>query len=267
MTISVSQKTMSEPESTPMIEVRELGLIFPGGVKALRAATFEVRQGEFVALVGPSGCGKSTLLRVLAGLVDSSAGEVRVGGEPPGKARRRDLGFVFQQPALLPWRTVADNIRLPGELHGQQLPPARVEQLVRMVGLSGFEKAYPRQLSGGMRMRVSVARALGKAPKLLLLDEPFGAVDEITRQRLNEELLGLWEQARWSAVFVTHSVFEAVFLSSRVLVMSARPGRIVEHLAVPFAYPRSASLRAAPDFARLCGQVSASLARAAEAAP
>jgi len=233
---------------------------FAGGVLALHEVSLHLHRGQFVAVVGPSGCGKSTLLRLIAGLDTASAGTLTVAGATPLEARRAgcDLAYVFQDATLLPWRTVAGNVRLPLELRRGPDPDA-VASALRLVGLEDFAEAFPRQLSGGMRMRVSLARALVTRPHLLLLDEPFGALDEITRQRLNEELLRLWESERWTTVFVTHHVYEAVYLSQRVLVMSARPGTLTADLEVPFAHPRHPSLRATPAFHALADEVSALL--------
>ncbi|MCE2447904.1 MAG: ABC transporter ATP-binding protein [Candidatus Latescibacteria bacterium] len=194
---------------------------FPSGVQALRDLDLEISRGQFVSIVGPSGCGKSTFLRLVAGLDQPTSGELRVEGHDP-----LGLAFVFQDATLLPWRSVAHNITLPLELR-REAADERVAQTLELVGLTDFAAAYPAQLSGGMRMRVSIARALVTRPQILLLDEPFGALDEITRQRLNEELLRLWQEDRWTGLFVTHNVSEAVFLSQRVLVMSARPGHLL----------------------------------------
>lgn len=250
------------------LESKGLSLVFPGGVRALAGLDLRVREGEFVSIVGPSGCGKSTFLRLAAGLLTPTEGTVRTGGghDPRDKRWRRQVAFVFQQPTLLPWRTVERNVALPIELRGEggSAAAARVREKVRLVGLEEFTAAHPHQLSGGMQMRVSLARALVTAPGLLLLDEPFAALDDITRQRLNEELLALRDRQRFTALFVTHNVSEAVFLGERVLVMSARPGRFVEELRVPFAYPRGPELRAEAEFAALCGEVSAMLRAAYE---
>ena len=203
----------------PQLVVAEgLAKQFPSGVEALRDLNLEISRGQFVSIVGPSGCGKSTFLRLVAGLDAPTSGELRVDGHDP-----LGLAFVFQDATLLPWRSVAHNITLPLELRREDADE-RVAQTLALVGLTDFAAAYPAQLSGGMRMRVSIARALVTRPQILLLDEPFGALDEITRQRLNEELLHLWQEDRWTGLFVTHNVSEAVFLSQRVLVMSARPG-------------------------------------------
>ncbi len=206
-----------------------------------------------VAIVGPSGCGKSTLLRLASRLTSPTSGEIRVGDG--------NLGYVFQDATLLPWRTVQSNVELLTELAGvDKAERARLAaQAIELTGLRGFENHRPRALSGGMRMRVSLARALTMRPRIFLFDEPFGALDEITRERLNGELLGLFERERFAGLFVTHSVSEATFLASRVLVMSPRPGRMLAEVAVPFAYPRPPELRFNPDFANIAGQISARL--------
>jgi NitT/TauT family transport system ATP-binding protein len=236
-----------------LLAFRGVGKRFPDGTVALAGVDLSVAPGEFVSILGPSGCGKSTLLRVAAGLIPASDGMVRVA---TGK-----LGYVFQDPTLLPWRTVQANVELFAEL--RRLPRderrRRATEALALVGLDDFAGHSPLALSGGMRMRVSLARSLTLEPELFLFDEPFGALDEITRERLNDELLGLYLAKRFTALFVTHSVSEAVFLSSRVVVMSARPGRVLDSFPVPFAYPRPAGLRFAEPFARLAGEVSACL--------
>jgi NitT/TauT family transport system ATP-binding protein len=223
---------------------------FPDGTTALRGVDLQVGRGEFVSVVGPSGCGKSTLLRLASGLEKPTAGRVEV--------RSDRVGFVFQDPTLLPWRTVRRNVEMLAEL--ERVPRAerrrRAARVIDLVGLTGFEKHRPRALSGGMRMRVSLARSLVLEPEVFLFDEPFGALDEMTRERLNDELLGLFADRRFAALFITHSVAEAVFLSTRVVVMSARPGRILGDVAVPFGYPRSPELRYSEDFAKVAGEVS-----------
>ena len=231
---------------------------FPSGVQALHGLDLEISRSQFVSIVGPSGCGKSTFLRLVAGLDEPTSGELRVEGHDP-----LGLAFVFQDATLLPWRSVAQNITLPLELRHEDAAE-RVAQTLELVGLTDFAEAYPAQLSGGMRMRVSIARALVTRPQILLLDEPFGALDEITRQRLNEELLRLWQEDRWTGLFVTHNVSEAVFLSQRVLVMSARPGRILADIPIPFPYPRSPYLRSTPEFIRIANGISRQLAHADE---
>ena len=246
-----------------LVVARHIAKRFSSGVEALRDVDLQIERGQFASIVGPSGCGKSTLLRLVAGLDEPSDGTLTIQGRSPNEARRDllDLAFVFQDATLLPWRSVGGNIALPLELRGEA-NPERVDQVLAMVGLTDFASAYPAQLSGGMRMRASIARALATQPELLLLDEPFGALDEITRQRLNEELLRLWQQDRWTGLFITHNVYEAVFLSQRVLVMSARPGRIIADIAVPFDHPRDPDLRAAPEFAAIASEISRQLGEA-----
>ena len=232
---------------------QDVSMVFPNGTHALQTVSFQVNWGEFVAVVGPSGCGKSTLLRIAAGLENATGGRVRGGGT--------NLGFVFQDATLLPWRTVQANVELLGELHrlSREERARRAEDAIKVVGLKGFEKNHPNQLSGGMRMRVSLARTLTMKPEVALFDEPFGALDEITRGRLNDELLRLFMLERFAGLFVTHSIPEATFLASRVLVMSGRPGRVLGEVKVPFSYPRPPELRFDPEFARVAGQVSALL--------
>ena len=249
--------------ATPLlVEAHSLKLTFAGPVEALEAVELSIPAGQFVAIVGPSGCGKSTLLRLIAGLISPTAGELRVLDLPPSAARQGpvSISFVFQDPTLLPWRTASENVALPLELkriRAQQA--ARVEQSLALVGLDAFGGSYPNQLSGGMRMRVSLARALVTRPDLLLLDEPFAALDDITRQELNQQLLEIWQAQRPTAIFVTHNIHEAVYLSERVLVMSRRPGRIVADIPVSFPQPRTVELRTTPEFARLAGEVAAAL--------
>lgn len=240
----------------PLVVAAGLDKCFPSGVQALCDLNLAISRGQFVSIVGPSGCGKSTFLRLVAGLDAPTSGQLRVGDHDP-----LGLAFVFQDATLLPWRSVARNITLPLELR-RATDDAHVAQTLALVGLTDFAAAYPAQLSGGMRMRVSIARALVTRPQILLLDEPFGALDEITRQRLNEELARLWQEDRWTGLFVTHNVSEAVFLSQRVLVLSARPGRILADIPIPFPYPRSPYLRSAPEFIRLAQGISRQLARA-----
>ncbi len=245
------------PRTDAALSFRDVSLTFGDGVEALRGVTLDVAAGEFVSLLGPSGCGKSTLLRVAAGLVDHTAGEVR--------ADRAGLGFTFQDATLLPWRRVQGNVELLMELRGgPRAERARVaREKIALVGLAGFEASHPRQLSGGMRMRASLARSLTLDPSVFLFDEPFGALDEITRERLNDELIDLHLRQGFAALFVTHSVAEAVHLSRRVAVMSSRPGRITEVFDVPFPYPRPPELRYSPGFGTLCGELSRALRDAA----
>ncbi len=229
-------------------------------MEALRGIDLAVSRGEFLSLVGPSGCGKSTLLRIVAGLSEPSAGTCRLG---ISRASGR-IGFVFQDPTLMPWSTVAGNVLLPFRIAGTVDAAARerVAAAIEAVGLGGFERAYPHQLSGGMRMRVSLARALVTEPDLLLLDEPFAALDEITRHALNDDLLTLWRRHRPTILFVTHSVYESVYLSTRIAVLTRRPGRIAAELAVRLPHERERSLRSGPAYAAMCDEVSAALARA-----
>lgn len=241
---------------SPLVVAAGLDKYFPAGVQALHDLNLEISRGQFVSIVGPSGCGKSTFLRLVAGLDAPTSGQLRVSDHDP-----LGLAFVFQDATLLPWRSVERNVTLPLELR-RQADDAHVAQTLELVGLTDFAAAYPAQLSGGMRMRVSIARALVTRPQILLLDEPFGALDEITRQRLNEELSRLWQEDRWTGLFVTHNVSEAVFLSQRVLVLSARPGRLLADIPIPFPYPRSPYLRSAPEFIRLVNGISRQLARA-----
>ena len=243
------------PDAVPLLTFSEVSKRFPDGTTALDGVDLRVLPGDFVSVVGPSGCGKSTLLRVASGLTPVTGGTLDV---QTGK-----IGYVFQDPTLLPWRTVRRNVELFAELRG--LPKderrRRAAAAIELVGLGEFAGHRPRTLSGGMRMRVSLARSLTLQPELFMFDEPFGALDEIARERLNDELLQLYLTQRFTALFVTHSVTEAVFMSTRVLVMSGRPGRVLGDFAVPFPYPRPPRLRFEERFARLAGEVSARLRR------
>ena len=255
--------TRSPASGAPLVELSRVSKAYANGTVALRDVNLTVRRGEFISLVGPSGCGKSTILRIVAGLGPTSAGEVRVGGLPPERARHenRDMAFVFQDATLLPWRTVQANVALPLQLSGmgKEERLQRTAAALQTVGLGDVAREYPRQLSGGMKMRVSIARALVAKPQLMLMDEPFGALDEITRQRLNVELLRVVEMAGWTVLFVTHNVFEAVFLSSRVVVMSPRPGRIVADIPIDLPYPREPALRTSLEFNMTASRVLAAL--------
>jgi NitT/TauT family transport system ATP-binding protein len=241
----------------PLVSVEGVRKVFRNGTLALDRVDLAIAKGEFVSLLGPSGCGKSTLLRIIAGLVEPSAGAIRGQDALAGR-----IGFVFQEPTLMPWATVWDNVYLPLRLAGESRAGVsdRIERTLAAVGLEGFERAYPRELSGGMKMRVSIARALVTSPELLLLDEPFAALDEITRFKLNEDLLQLWQAQHWTVVFVTHSVFESAFLSSRVVVMTPRPGRIIADMPIDLEYPRTGALRTAPHYTELCRALSHRLA-------
>jgi NitT/TauT family transport system ATP-binding protein len=241
------------PPRTESLSFEHTGMIFPDGTEAVRDVSFTVRKGEFVTIVGPSGCGKSTLLKIASGLLEPTSGTVKVD--------RDRLGYVFQDATLLPWRTVQGNVELLAELH--DIPKSERSKLtaeaIELVGLTGFESHYPKSLSGGMKMRASLARTLTLKPPVFLFDEPFGAVDEITREHLNEETQLLFQHEGFAGLFITHSIGEAVFMSTRVLVMSARPGRIVAEFEVPFEYPRHPDLRFEAEFAHLSGEVSHAL--------
>lgn len=250
--------------AAPLIVAENIGMAYGSSPASLDNVSLQIRQGEFVSLIGPSGCGKSTLLRIVAGLLEPTAGSIRVQNLPPPVARKTAvrMAFVFQDPTLLPWRTVVENIRLPLELQGVAADQHQelIAQSLQLIGLRADDlQKRPRNLSGGMRMRVSLARALVTDPQLLLLDEPFAALDDMLRQQLNEELTRIWGEKRWTGVFVTHNVAEAVFLSQRIVVMSSRPGRIHAEVSIPFAYPRTVELRGTAEFARLSAEVAAKL--------
>ena len=240
-----------------VLEMQGVDKTFGGDVEALRAMSLTVNDGDFISLLGPSGCGKSTALRLIAGLSEPSGGRiVWEGGHEIG-----DLGVVFQEPTLMPWATVADNVWLPFRLRGHSYNEVRdrVLEALKLVGLERFQKSYPRELSGGMKMRVSIARAMVTNPRLILMDEPFAALDEITRFRLNDDLLMLKNRIGCTVVFVTHSVFESVFLSDRIVVMAARPGRVVRELAVDAPYPRTEAFRTSAEYAGWCREASEAL--------
>lgn len=231
-----------------------------GATTVLDHIDLAIAPGEFVSLIGPSGCGKSTLLKLISGLTSASGGSILVNGETPVQARK-SISFIFQDATLLPWRTVTRNVGLGLELEHVNATTRKqyVQSLIELVGLSHVAHSYPRQLSGGMKMRVSVARALATKPRLLLMDEPFGALDEMTRDRLNEEVLRLQAEQKWTAVFVTHSVAEAVFLSTRIVVLAPTPGRIAEEIAIDLPFPRTSVTRESPQFESLVTAVSRAL--------
>jgi NitT/TauT family transport system ATP-binding protein len=242
--------------------------VYANGVVALRGLDLDVAEGEFLSLLGPSGCGKSTVLRLVAGLGEVSGGRIEwPGANGRGGLPRGDIGFVFQEPTLMPWATVAKNVMVPLKLRGvdPEEARARVREAIGMVGLEGFERAYPRELSGGMKMRVSIARALVTHPRLLLMDEPFASLDEITRFKLDNDLLSLWARQRWTVVFVTHSVYESVYLSTRIAVMTSRPGRTASEVMIDAPAPRDDSFRTSPLYNDYCRKVSARLAEATRA--
>jgi NitT/TauT family transport system ATP-binding protein len=247
---------MSSPAN--IVSLRNIRKTFERGTTALDNLDLDVRDGEFVSLLGPSGCGKSTALRLIAGLSVPSTGAI---DWPQGASK---LGFVFQEPTLMPWADVAANVRLPLKLAhaNEKQSQETVAQTLARVGLSEFSESFPRELSGGMKMRASIARALVTEPQLLLMDEPFAALDEITRFKLNNELLALWQQQRRTVIFVTHSVFESVYLSQRIVIMTPRPGRVAAEVAIPAPYPRDERFRTSAEYAGYCRTVSEALGQA-----
>ena len=256
--MNVSRRAVALPGERPRILAMDrVDKVFNGDVVALRGMTLDVNAGDFISLLGPSGCGKSTALRLIAGLSHPTSGRIAwEGGKSEG-----DLGIVFQEPTLMPWATVAQNVWLPLRLRGKSYHEVRddILEVLRLVGLDSFQNAYPRELSGGMKMRVSIARALVTNPRLILMDEPFAALDEITRFKLNNDLLELKAKIGCTVVFVTHSVFESVFLSDRIVVMAARPGRVIRELTVEEAYPRREAFRTSAGYAAYCRQASEAL--------
>ncbi len=240
----------------PRLTFDHVSMVFPDGTHAVDDVSLAVSPGEFVTVVGPSGCGKSTLLRIASGLTKHTSGTCHI--------NRDSIGYVFQDPTLLPWRTVQHNVELNAELQGMPKAEreAKTAEAIKLVNLVGHENKYPKQLSGGMKMRCSLARSLVLSPEVFLFDEPFGALDEITRERLNSEVLDLFQREQFAGLFITHSVSEAVFLSTRVLVMSARPGRIIDDIDIPFAYPREHDLRYEPGFGEIAARVSHGLKEA-----
>jgi NitT/TauT family transport system ATP-binding protein len=252
----------------PAIEVLSAHKTYPNGTVALQPVELTVQEGEFITLLGPSGCGKSTLLKMIAGLLEPTDGRLLLWRKPVAalEETQRKLAFVFQAPTLMPWASVASNVRLPLDLAGldRHQSEQRVADALALVGLDKFAKALPRNLSGGMQMRVSIARSLVVQPNVLLMDEPFGALDEITRHKLDAELLTLWREKKLTVVFVTHSIHEAVFLSTRVVMMAARPGRIVEEVMIEEPYPRTPDFMVSAQFARYAKRLQDSLLRASQ---
>lgn len=246
-------------DRTPLLFLRNVSKTFSSGTTALRGVDMTIRDGDFLSLLGPSGCGKSTALRLIAGLSMPTSGQIEWQGSHG--AAQPDIGFVFQEPTLMPWASVFDNVWLPLRLRGISRARARpaVMEMLERVHLAGFAEAVPRELSGGMKMRVSIARAMVTKPRLLLMDEPFAALDEITRFQLNNDLLDVWQDQRFTVVFVTHSVFESVFLSNRIVIMAARPGRVADEMAVGAPYPRDEAFRTSVDYAVLCRRASKAL--------
>lgn len=239
--------------SQPLITLSRLNKFFDNDILALTNLNLTISAGEFVSLVGPSGCGKSTLLRIIAGLTNHNSGTIQW----HDLTAQKNLSFVFQEPALMPWATVRENVRLPLKLARipKNMADLAINKSLELVGLAKFAKSYPRQLSGGMKMRVSIARTLVTSPTVLLMDEPFGALDDITRTQLNVELLNLWSQQSWTVIFVTHNIYEAVYLSNRVLVMAPRPGRVVADIVIDQPYPRSEEFRNSLVYSQYCQQV------------
>ena len=247
-----------------LVRMHQVSKQYPNGTLALQGMTLDIRRGDFVSFLGPSGCGKSTALRMLAGLASVSAGRIDwpEGGQAPAAgAASHPISFVFQEPTLMPWATVFDNVHLPLRLKGSSAKAAREEVMSTLdaVGLGSFANVYPRELSGGMKMRVSIARAMITRPRLLLMDEPFAALDEMTRNRLNDDVLKLWAKHKLTVVFVTHSIYESVYLSNRIVVMAARPGRVIADLPVDAPYPREAAFRTSPEYGQLVREVTANL--------
>ncbi len=247
MTDILSRPIMPLGQRPRLLEMAAIAKVFNGSVTALNGMNLTVNEGDFLSLLGPSGCGKSTALRLIAGLMMPTAGRITWAG----RHGRGDIGVVFQEPTLMPWATVARNVWLPFRLRGQSFASVRdqIATALELVGLDKFHDAYPRELSGGMKMRVSIARALVTNPRLILMDEPFAALDEITRQKLNNDLLALKSKIGCTVIFVTHSVFESVFLSDRIVVMAARPGRVVQELQISAPYPRDMAFRTSPAYA------------------
>jgi NitT/TauT family transport system ATP-binding protein len=256
VTGSADAPATNNPTPAPRLTFDHVSMVFPDGTHAVDDVSFTVSPGEFVTVVGPSGCGKSTLLRIASGLTKHTAGTCEV--------NRDSIGYVFQDATLLPFRTVQRNVELLAELHGVDKPErqSRAARAIELVNLKGHEKKYPKQLSGGMKMRCSLARSLVMDPEVFLFDEPFGALDEISRERLNSEVLSLFQRQNFASLFITHSVSEAVFLSTRVLVMSARPGRVIDDIQIPFAYPREHDIRYEAEFGEISARVSHGLREA-----
>jgi NitT/TauT family transport system ATP-binding protein len=250
--------------SAPVVEILSADKVFPNGTRALAPIDLTIRAGEFLTLIGPSGCGKSTLLKLIANLIEPTDGRILwwSGAFDKVVTQGRTIAFVFQDPTLMPWARVETNVRLPLDLGRMPVAQSRkrVAEALSRVGLEGFARHYPRQLSGGMKMRVSIARSLVTEPNLLLMDEPFGALDEFTRNRLDADLVRLWWDRKLTTVFVTHSIYEAVFLSTRVIVMGARPGRVCKVMTIDEPHPREESFRNSPRFAEHCRALSALLA-------
>jgi NitT/TauT family transport system ATP-binding protein len=265
---TLAQGSAGSGASHFLARLTDVGKTYSNGTVALRRFSLDLAAKEFVSLLGPSGCGKSTVLRLVAGLGDCTSGKILWSGSSSAgnEPLQREVGFVFQEPTLMPWANVFDNVFLPLRLKDQSRAKAagRVNEVIELVGLSGFAKAYPRELSGGMKMRVSIARALVTRPKLLLMDEPFASLDEITRGRLSNDLMAIWQRAQCTVMFVTHSVYESVYLSQRIAVMAARPGRVIGELKIDTPYPRDKEFRLSTQYAAYCREISNLLDRAIE---
>ena len=259
--VEMAQSVSSVPHDATLVRLEGVGKTFGNGVVALTGVDLDIRRGEFLSLLGPSGCGKSTILRLLSGLTGATQGQIRWATD------KHELGFVFQEPTLMPWANVYDNVWLPLRLAGLSRSAARpkIEEMLAKVGLAGFAKAYPRELSGGMKMRVSIARALVTRPQVLLMDEPFAALDEITRTKLNDDLVALKCELDATVVFVTHSVYESVYLSDRIVVMAPRPGRICGEVLVSAPLPRDEDYRLGAEYAERCRATSLALHKAMDA--
>ncbi len=256
-----SEKTL-DTAAAGFIRLNGVDKIFANGTVAVQDMGLSIARGEFFSFLGPSGCGKSTVLKMIAGLLTQTNGEITVDGHPPGShTDGQDIGFVFQEATLMPWATVSQNVYLPLRLKGTGKAESKdqIAEALASVGLTNFADAYPRELSGGMKMRVSIARAMVTRPRLLLMDEPFAALDEMTRSKLNNDVLQLWQENDLTVIFVTHSVFESVYLSSRVVVMAARPGRVAGDISLSHGYPRSDAYRTTPEYAEQCRIVSRAL--------
>ncbi|WP_434584690.1 ABC transporter ATP-binding protein [Klebsiella sp. R390] len=262
----MSDNRFVQTPAAPAIEVLSAEKIYSNGTRALLPVNLTINQGEFITLLGPSGCGKSTLLKMVAGLVEPSDGKLMLWRRDSREKAQAPLSFVFQEATLMPWSSVHNNVRLPLDLAGVPRAEAntRVSEALELVGLGKFANVLPRELSGGMQMRVSIARGLVTRPKLLLMDEPFGALDEITRNKLDSDLLRLWQEQNLTVVFVTHSIHEAVFLSQRVIMMAARPGRVVEDITIREPFPRNEDFRVSPAFSHYARQLQDSLLQASQ---
>ncbi len=267
MVLKQEMPTLTKPkqhnQERPVVFMENVSKVYPNGKTAVQNVSLEIEEGEFISFVGPSGCGKSTIFNMISGIIEHSVGKLEILGTTPAIARQQstDVSFVFQEPTLLPWRSVVENVMLPLEFRNvtKQEKLEKAHHVLKMVGLSEYTKALPRELSGGMKMRVSIARALVSKPKLLLMDEPFGALDEITRQNLQSELLRIWENEKMTVLFITHNVFEAVYLSTNIAVMTPSPGKVESVVEVPLPFPRNEDIRTSHQFSDIAAKVSQDL--------